>query len=377
MAVAGAATKDTDNGSDQTVEEARLRALLRLAYLELPPRRLLNLLERFENPEDIFHASRTDLLRIEGMTEAAAARILNAPDLTAEQWQRWQKADARLLTWRDENYPSALREIEDFPPLLFVRGSLQERDRFAIAIVGTRRPTSYGRTVAEKLGRELARYGLTVVSGGARGIDTAAHTGALRANGRTIAVLGCGIDVAYPAESAALFHRIAAQGAVLSEYPPGIQPEQWRFPARNRLVSALALGVLVVEAPYDSGALITAGLALEQGKPVFAVPGNIDTGHSAGCHKLIKEGATLVDSVEDIVRALGIAPEPPPERTSLPALTPVQQQVLQALSLTPKHVDALADELRLPVAQLNAELLMLEMHNLVRRQPGNTYVRVP
>ncbi|MCL6475475.1 MAG: DNA-processing protein DprA [Firmicutes bacterium] len=359
------------------MEEARLRALLRLAYLELPPRRLLNLLERFEKPEDLFHASRTDLLRIEGMTEAAAARILNAPDLTPEQWQRWQKANARLLTWRDENYPAPLREIVDFPPLLFVRGSLQERDRFAIAIVGTRKPTSYGRTVAEKLGRELARYGLTIVSGGARGIDTAAHTGALRANGRTIAVLGCGIDVAYPAESAALFQRIATQGALISEYPPGIQPDQWRFPARNRLVSALALGVLVVEAPCDSGALITASHALEQGKPVFAVPGNIDTGHSAGCHQLIKQGATLVDSVEDIVRALGIAPEPPPERAALPTLTPVQQQVLQALSLTPKHVDALADELRLPVAQLNAELLLLEMHNLVRRQPGNAYVRVP
>ena len=359
------------------MEEARLRALLRLAYLELPPRRLLNLLERFENPEDLLHASRTDLLRIEGMTESTAARILNAPDLTAEKWQRWQKANARLLTWRDENYPAPLREIEDFPPVLFVRGSLQERDRFAIAIVGTRKPTSYGRTVAEKLGRELARYGLTIVSGGARGIDTAAHTGAMRANGRTITVLGCGIDVAYPAESAALFQRIATQGAVISEYPPGAQPDQWRFPARNRLVSALALGVLVVEAPSDSGALITASHALEQGKPVFAVPGNIDTGHSAGCHKLIKEGATLVDSVEDIVRALGIAPEPPPERAALPALTPVQQQVLQALSLTPKHVDALADELRLPVAQLNAELLLLEMHNLVRRQPGNAYVRVP
>jgi len=359
------------------VEEGRQQALLRLAYLDLPPRRLRCLLERFDRPEDIFHASRADLLRIEGMTEATAARILNAPNLTAAQWQRWQKANARLLTWRDENYPDALRDIEDFPPMLFVRGSLQEADRFSIAIVGTRNPTSYGRTVAEKLGRELARYGLTIISGAARGIDTAAHTGALQANGRTIAVLGCGIDVAYPAESAALLQRIAAQGAVLSEYPPGVQPDQWRFPARNRLVSALSLGVLVVEAPYDSGALITAHHALEQGKPVFAVPGNIETGHSAGCHKLIKEGATLVDSVDDIVQALGLVSQPPPERPTHPTLTAVQQQVLQALSLTPKHVDALADELQLPVAQLNAELLILEMYSLVRRQPGNTYVRVP
>jgi DNA processing protein len=360
------------------MEEARLRALLRLAYLELPPRRLLPLLEHFENPEEVFSVSRHDLLRLEGMTDAVAARILNAPELSLQQWQRWLNSSARLLTYRDGGYPPALREIEDFPPLLFVRGSLQERDRFAVAIVGTRRPTAYGRTVAERLARELCRYGLTIVSGGARGIDTAAHTGALRAGGRTIAVLGSGIDVAYPAESAALFANIAQQGAVLSEYPPGTQPDAWRFPARNRLVSALSLGVLVVEAPNDSGALITATHALEQGKPVFAVPGNIDTAQSAGCHRLIKDGATLVDSVEDIVRGLGIAPEPPPERVAqMPALTPLQQQLLSTLSLTPKHVDVLADELNLPVAQINAELLLLEMHNLVRRQPGNTYVRVP
>lgn len=360
------------------MEEACYRALLRLAYLELPPRRLLSLLEHFQNPEDIFSASRHDLLRVEGMTESAANRILNAPELTPDRWRRWQHSSARLLTWHDDAYPPTLREIEDFPPLLFVRGSLQERDRFAVAIVGTRRPTQYGRSVAEKLARELSRYGLTIVSGGARGIDTAAHTGALRAGGRTIAVLGSGINVAYPAESAALFNRITTQGALLSEYPPGTQPEAWRFPARNRLVSALSLGVLVVEAPNDSGALITATHALEQGKPVFAVPGNIDTGHSAGCHRLIKDGATLVDSVEDIVRGLGIVSEPPPERTvEIPPLTSTQQEVLRALSLTPKHVDVLAEELNLPVAQLNAELLILEMHNLVRRQPGNTYVRVP
>lgn len=359
------------------MEEARLRALLRLAYLELPPRRLRVLLEHFPDPEAVFAASRQELLRLEGMTEAVAARVLQAPDLSPQQWQRWQQSEARLLTWRDEGYPPPLREIEDFPPLLFVRGSLQERDRFALAIVGTRRPTPYGRSVAERLARELSRYGLTIVSGGARGIDTAAHVGALRAGGRTLTVLGCGIDVAYPAESSPLFQRISTQGAVLSEYPPGVAPDAWRFPARNRLVSALSLGVLVVEAPYDSGALITASHALEQGKPVFAVPGNIDTGQSAGCHRLIKEGATLVDSVEDIVRALGIVDEPPPERSSLPSLSATQQQVLGALSLTPKHVDALADELNIPVAQLNAELLILEMHHLVRRQPGNTYVRIP
>lgn len=359
------------------MEEARIRALLRLAYLELPPRRLRLLLERFPEPETIFCASRQELLRQEGMTEAIADRLLTAPELPLQQWQRWQRSGARLLTWRDDGYPPPLREIEDFPPLLFVRGSLQERDRFAIAIVGTRRPTPYGRHVAERLARELSRYGLTIVSGGARGIDTAAHTGALRAGGRTLVVLGCGIDVAYPAESSALFQRISTQGAVLSEYPPGIPPDAWRFPARNRLVSALALGVLVVEAPSDSGALITASHALEQGKPVFAVPGNIDTGNSAGCHRLIKDGAMLVDSVEDIVRGLGIAPEPPPERTApVPSLTSVQQQILGALSLTPKHLDALAEELGVPVAQLNAELFLLEMHQLVRRQPGNTYVRV-
>lgn len=359
------------------MEEARERALLRLAYLELPPRRLLSLLEHFENPEEVFTASRHDLLRVSGLTETVAARILDAPELPEEAWQRWRHCGARILLWNDSGYPPSLREIDDFPPLLFVCGSLQERDRFAVAIVGTRKPTPYGRSVAERLARELSRYGLTVVSGGARGIDTAAHTGALRAGGRTIAVLGCGIDVVYPAESAALFQRITTQGAILSEYPPGVSPDAWRFPARNRIVSALALGVLVVEAPHDSGALLTANHALEQGKPVFAVPGNIDTGQNAGSHRLIKDGATLVDSVEDIVRGLGIAPEPPPERAApVPPLTPTQQGILRVLSLVPKHVDTLAEELHLPIAQLNAEILILEMHNLVRRQPGNTYIRV-
>lgn len=359
------------------VEEAQVRALLRLACLELPPRRLWSLLENFECPTHIFEASRQQLMRFDNMTPSVAARILSAPDLSPEFWQRWIKSSARLLMWRDDGYPRALLEIADFPPILFVRGSLQECDRFSIAIVGTRTPSPYGRAVAERLARELSRYGLTIVSGGARGIDTAAHQGALRAGGRTIAVLGCGIDVNYPPDSATLFNRITTQGAVVSEYPPGIPPDVWRFPMRNRLVSALSLGVLVVEAPNDSGALITANHALEQGKPVFAVPGNIDSKQSAGSHRLIKEGATLVDSVEDIVRALGISPEPPERVPELPPLSTVQQQILLALSLTPKHVDALAEELKLPVAQLNAELLMLEMYNLVRRQPGNSYVRVP
>lgn len=362
----------------QSVEEARQEALLRLAFLELPPRRLLSLLKRYPRPQDIFRASRRDLMQVEGMTESIVQRILNAPALSPQQRQRWLQSGARLLTWQDSSYPDSLRELADFPPLLFVKGVLQEQDRFALAIVGTRQPSAYGKAVAERFAYELSRHGITIVSGGARGIDTAAHVGALRAGKRTIAVLGCGIDVVYPAESAELFQRIANQGALLSEYPPGVQPEAWRFPARNRLVSALALGVLVVEAPADSGALITANYALEQGKPVFAIPGNIDSAKSAGSNRLIKEGATLTDSVEDILRALGISTEYPAERVDvLPNLTPTQQRILQALSLTPLHVDALAEQLGMPIAQINAELLILEMHNLARKLPGNSYVRIP
>jgi DNA processing protein len=259
---------------------------------------------------------------------------------------------------------------------LFVWGELQERDRFAVSIVGTRNPSSYGRMVAERLARDLSEAGLTIVSGGALGIDSASHRAALEAGGRTIAIIGSGLGRLYPAENRRLFERIAEQGAVISQYPYMAEPDAWRFPVRNQLIAGWGLGTVVVEAPEASGALITARLAAEYGREVFAVPGNIDNPKAKGCHQLIKDGATLIDSAQDVLDALGVQTQPRERAPTLPVLTEAQERLLNALTLQPQHLDALARTVQLPVQQVQVELTMLEMLGLARRMPGGTFVRV-
>jgi DNA processing protein len=286
-----------------------------------------------------------------------------------------------LLPWTHERYPALLREIADPPSALYVRGTLEPADRAAVAVVGTRQASSYGREVAAKLSGDLTRAGVSVVSGMAVGIDSAAHRGALAAGGRTLAVLGCGIDIPYPAVNARLRDEIVAGGALVSEYPMGSGPEPWRFPARNRIVSGLSLGTLVVEGDIKSGALITAEFALEQGREVFAVPGDIRSGRTRGPHRLIQEGAKLVHEVEDILTELRIvmpvAVTPSaPDRDDV-SLTEAEGQVLKVLSSQRRHVDEVIAESGLTAAQASAALLMLEVKALVRRLAGNAYVRLP
>jgi DNA processing protein len=245
-----------------------------------------------------------------------------------------QSGEARLVLESDPDFPRPLVGLPDIPPALLVWGALQERDRFAVGVVGTRQPSAYGRMVAERFTRDLCEAGLTIVSGGALGIDTVAHRTALEAGGRTVAILGSGLGSPYPAENRALFRRIAESGgAVVSQYAWDATPDQWRFPVRNRLIAAWGLGALVVEAPAQSGALITARLAAEYGREVFAVPGSIDNPKSKGCHALIKDGAALAESAEDILSALKIAAEPRERAESLPLLTEVQERLLGALDL--------------------------------------------
>jgi len=276
--------------------------------------------------------------------------------------------------------------LPDAPPLLYVRGELLADDKFSLAMVGSRRASAYGLSIAERFARELAQRGLTIVSGGARGIDTRAHRGALDAGGRTIAYIGCGLDVNYPAENKRLFEEIAGgHGAVVTEFALGTTPEPWRFPARNRLISGTALGTLVIESPIDSGALITATDAANQGRDVFAVPGPIETGKNAGCHKLIQEGAKLVQSPQDILDELGILAltgeeaEPSSNGRLMPAptgLAPEQQKVLEMLTLQARHVDSLISEIGFTAPQVTGILTLLEMRGLARRVPGNAFVRV-
>jgi len=360
-------------------------AWLRLNTLEMAPHRIHALLEAFGgSPAAIFKASAADVA--ERLPSLNAKRLdhistVRNRDMTKDR-AALAKSGAHLVTIADANYPINLRQLPDAPPVLIVRGELIPEDKFSLAIVGSRRATSYGLGIARQFARELAQHGLTIVSGGARGVDTEAHRGALEANGRTLSYLGCGVDCNYPRENSRLFSDIAeGHGAVLSEFPMGTKPEPWRFPARNRLISGTSLGVLVIESPSDSGSLITAREAGDQGRDVFAIPGPIGFGHNTGCHKLIQDGAKLVESVDDILAELGVltlsAPTGnAPTVRALPALPPEQRRILDMLTLQPRHMDGMIGESRLTPAQVNGILTLLEMQGLAKRVPGNAFVRV-
>jgi len=282
---------------------------------------------------------------------------------------------AEELTLEDSAYPAVLREIADPPEPLYVRGTLDEQDRAAVAVVGARRASAYGLAVAEWLGRELVRHRVTVVSGMARGIDGAAHRGALMAGGRTIAVLGCGPDVIYPAEHEDLMGQIIDSGAVVTEFPPGTPPLPHHFPQRNRIISGLSLGVVVVEGRERSGALITADFALDQGREVFAVPGSIFGETSYLPHRLLQEGATPVTTVDDILTELRLPQRVDQIPVLVPALDGVEAIVFALLDFDPQHIDALAERSALPVAEVGRALLVLELRGLVRTLAGQRYAR--
>src|SRR5512147_2274511 len=301
------------------------------------------LVRHFGSAERSLAASPGELRDIEGLS----SRVVEA--IGAFDWRipaerevaKAKETGVAIITLDDPSYPGKLRDTPDPPLFLYVKGSLAPEDDNAVAIVGTRRPTHYGKTVTKRLAGELAAWGFSVVSGMARGIDTEAHLGALAAEGRTIAVLGCGIDVAYPPENRGLMERIsqAGRGAVITENPFGTKPEAGYFPARNRIISGLARGTVIIEASEDSGSLITAQYALEQGRKLFAVPGNIGSPVSRGTHSLIKQGATLVEGTGDILAGLGVKDRHARREKAarpLPQLTPGETAVLQSLSGEPK-----------------------------------------
>jgi DNA processing protein len=278
------------------------------------------------------------------------------------------------VTLLDDTYPTSLRNIADPPPVLFVRGQLLEADVHAVAIVGTRRNTAYGRAVAERLATDLASAGVTVVSGLAKGIDTAAHRAALDAGGRTVAVLGNGLDHVYPAENAGLARHIVDAGALVTEFPPGTPPDAVNFPRRNRIISGLARATVIVEAGVQSGALITADFALEQGRDVLAVPGSIFSPLSAGPNELIKQGALPVTSVDDILHALG-GSGPEIVARGMPSLDDRETSVWEALGGEPRHVDELSRSLEVAAGELSATLAMLELKGLARQVGAMLYTR--
>jgi len=366
----------------------RTEAYLALNLLpKIGPIRVRRLIESLGSPERILSASRDDLRQVEGIGPEMAASIAdweNLIDLPEEQ-RRMQDHGITSLTIEDEAYPPSLREIHDPPFLLYVKGEILERDRHAVAVVGSRRCTHYGRESARRLSFQLAHSGLTIISGLARGIDTAAHEAALAAEGRTIAVLGSGIGKLYPPENAALAEKIAESGAVISEFPVLYLPDRQSFPLRNRIVSGMSEGILVAEAPSRSGALITANQAMEQGRNVYAVPGPIDRPTSVGCHRLIQDGAKLVTDGHDILEDLEVLFSMGPTATApggdqaapvLETLDENERAVLQVIEGDETAIDVIAERSELAVRVVSATLLRLEMKRLVKQLPGKYFVKL-
>ncbi|HEY8240270.1 MAG TPA: DNA-processing protein DprA [Kiritimatiellia bacterium] len=343
------------------------------------PVRVRNLVAALGSPEAIFTASETELMRADGVGTEVASQIVQqrgAVDPAAEV-ANTAKLGGRIIAFCDADYPETLKAIYDPPLVLYVRGGIESRDRHAVAVVGTRSPTHYGSGVADRLAYQLAKVGFCVISGLARGIDTSAHRGALKGGGRTIAVLGGALDRLYPAENEELAETIAGQGALVTEYPLGREPDRTTFPYRNRVVSGLSMGIIVVEANVKSGAMITANEALEQGKSVFAVPGRIDTPQARGTHQLIKNGARLIEDVDDVVDEFQflIPREKKEKAAALPArpnvtLTSDEQTIVRALWRGGLDIDSLTREVSLKIAQVNALLMGLEMKKVVRILPG-------
>jgi DNA processing protein len=365
------------------------------------------LLQAFSSPRAVFSATAQTLQVIPGIGPKTADHIRSFSDwgMAEREIERARELEVAIVTCEDAIYPRNLLNIYDYPPLLYVQGSLCPEE-ICVAVVGSRLASVYGRYTTEKISRELALQGITVVSGLARGIDAAAHRGALAGKGRTIAVLGCGLDIVYPPENEGLAGAIVAHGAIITEFPFGTPPNAPNFPSRNRIISGISLGVVVVEAGEKSGSLITARIAAEQGRSVFAVPGEIGAAGSRGTHRLIKQGARLVENIEDILEEIlpqagrspsasdelsassrMDAPASDPEKTTahgdtLPQSVPMmaglgnhEQRLLSLIPSRPVDIDTLITSSGLTAQEVLNALLILELRGLIRQMPGKQFLR--
>lgn len=356
-----------------------------------------NLIDAFGSPKNVFEASVQTLKVIPGIGEKTASRIKDFSDWkdADENFRLAEQLGADIVTYQDTSYPRNLLNIYDFPVLLYVKGLLKEDD-INIAVVGSRMASTYGKFTTERLCRELALKGITVVSGLARGIDSAAHRGAIAGKGRTIAVLGCGLDIIYPPENEKLLMEIAQKGAVITEFPFGTQPNAPNFPSRNRIISGISLGVVVVEAGEKSGSLITARVALDQGREVFAVPGSIDSAGSRGTHQLIRQGAKLIENVDDILDEilpqLDVKFETHAQEENIPSrpsvdteekadsnvlhnLNDAEKAVLRTIASKKVDVDTVIAATGLSAGDVLTILLNLELQGVITHLPGKMYIR--
>ncbi|RJR33775.1 MAG: DNA-protecting protein DprA [Desulfobacteraceae bacterium] len=341
-----------------------------------------NLISRFGSAESVFLASPRELSSVEGVREDVAAKILKKkrPAIADRILRTVERTGARILRITDQEYPPLLREIHDPPLLLYVRGREIPPALPFIAVVGSRNPTSYGTKAAGVIGQGFAVRGVGVASGMATGIDSAAHWGSMEQKGFPLAVLGTGIDVVYPESNKKLHEKLIEKGAVVSELVPGTPPEPWNFPSRNRIISGISRAVVVVEATMKSGSLITASLALEQGREVFAVPGSIDSFKSTGCHFLIKQGAKLVENADDVLEELSIgrprsAGIGKTQEIPFPPLEEKERAIYDMLSNYPLHIDLIVRQGNLPAGEVSSILMKMELRGIVRQLPGKMFIR--
>ena len=343
------------------------------------------LVKFFGSPSVVLAASLKELAMVRGITPSVCQNIINHRDgiQIDHELDLVKRYNCKVITLDDENYPASLKAIYDPPPLLYVKGELLTNDSHSISVVGTRNATPYGMKVTEQLSGQLASRGIAIVSGMAHGIDTAAHNGALSTGGRTIAVIGNGLDIIYPADNSRLFEKIISSGAAISELPMGTKPHRGMFPRRNRLISGISLGTLIVEASKQSGAIITADFALEQGREVFAVPGQIFSEASKGTNELIKQGAKLVDSVEDILDELpSYAFQPSTDEVIKNEDALIESQLSQeegaiwkVINSSPVHIDDISKRSALPAFKVSSSLVMLELKGLIQQLSGKMFIR--
>jgi len=340
--------------------------------------RFQQLLNHFGNAETAWSASPVELAGA-GLSLKLIERLIAVREKVdlSRLYDQIQAKNIQVLTWEDDAYPQRLKEIDQPPPVLYLHGELIPEDSWAVAIVGTRRVTPYGRQVTEEIASHLAANGITVISGLARGVDSIAHQAALKAGGRTLAVLGSGVDRIYPPENRALAEQMLEHGAVVSDYAPGTPPDSINFPPRNRIISGLSMAVIVVEAGTTSGALITAEFAAEQGRDIFAVPGNIFAPQSKGTNKLIQQGAHPLLSASDILQALNLLhiSQQKTARKILPS-DDVEAKLLEAMGEEPLHIDEIRNQTNLPVEKVSATLVMMELKGMVRQVGNMQYVAI-
>ncbi len=354
--------------------------------------RLINLLSHFKDSHLAIKAPAKELVHVPGIEKKTALNFVNffrdsgadhAKRFVDEQLSRLNKAEARVVSYWDKEFPPNLKNIYDPPAFLFVRGKLKEIDRYSVALVGTRTATEYGRQMAEKFSHDFAKFGITTVSGLARGIDTVVHASTLKGGGRTIGVVGSGVDVMYPPENRDLAEKIIDSSAIISEFNMGAKPDAQNFPRRNRIVSGISLGTIIIETAIEGGAMITASLAFDQNREVFAVPGMVSEKRTSGSNLLIKqEKAILVESVEDVLSVLASQLKPvlkSPEgkkKQAPPQLSIFEQRLYEAMDDSPIHIDALAEKSGFSTADALVQLLSLEFKGVVRQSPGKMFRRV-